>query len=63
VIFIKKAGREVVHKNCISTKARAQAFIGLDMKKLNDEKKVFLKTVVPEWIKAGEEREKGYDNK
>jgi hypothetical protein len=33
------------------------------MKKLNDDKKVFLETVVPEWIKAGEEREKGYDNK
>jgi nitrite reductase (cytochrome c-552) len=47
----------------ISTKDKAQEYIGLNMKKLNDDKKVFLETVVPEWIKAGEEREKGYDNK
>jgi nitrite reductase (cytochrome c-552) len=47
----------------ISAKDKAQEYIGLDMKKLNDDKKVFLETVVPEWIKAGEEREKGYDNK
>jgi nitrite reductase (cytochrome c-552) len=47
----------------ISTKAKAQAYIGLDMKKLNEEKKIFIETVLPEWINAGEEREKGYDNK
>jgi len=47
----------------ISTKARAQAFIGLDMKMLNDEKKVFLENVLPGWIKAGQERENGYDTK
>ncbi len=46
----------------ISTKAKAQAYIGLDMKKLNEEKKIFLETVVPGWVKAGEERETGYDN-
>lgn len=33
----------------ISTKAKAQAFIGLDMDKLNSEKQEFLKTVVPVW--------------
>jgi nitrite reductase (cytochrome c-552) len=47
----------------ISTKAKAQEYIGLDMKKLTAEKEVFLKTVVPEWIKAGREREQGYDKK
>lgn len=53
--------REVDYPD-ISTKARAQEFIGLDMKKLYAEKKVFLETVIPEWIKAGKEREKSYDH-
>jgi nitrite reductase (cytochrome c-552) len=44
----------------ISTKIKAQEFIGLDMKKLNEEKNVFLETVVPEWIKKGRERESTY---
>ncbi len=44
----------------ISTKAKAQEYIGLDMNKLTTEKKVFLDTIVPEWIKNGMEREKGY---
>ena len=33
----------------ISTKAAAQAAIGLDMDKLNTEKARFLETVVPQW--------------
>lgn len=41
----------------ISTKAKAQAFIGLDMEKLNTEKELFLQTVVPEWDKAAEKRQ------
>lgn len=45
----------------ISTKDKAQIYIGLDMKKLNEEKRIFLETVVPEWINTGREREKGYD--
>jgi len=44
----------------ITTKAKAQAFIGLDMKKLNSEKKLFIEQVIPKWIKVGEEREKTY---
>jgi nitrite reductase (cytochrome c-552) len=44
----------------ISTKEKAQAFIGLDMKKLNTEKKIFLETIVPQWDKAGRNREIGY---
>ena len=47
----------------ISTKAKAQEFIGLDMKKLEADKKVFLETIVPEWIKAGEEREMREDKR
>ena len=44
----------------ISTKEKAQAFIGLDMAKLKSEKKIFLETVVPQWDKAGKAREIGY---
>jgi nitrite reductase (cytochrome c-552) len=44
----------------ISTKARAQEYIGLDMKKLYADKKVFIDKVIPEWFKAGTEREKEY---
>jgi nitrite reductase (cytochrome c-552) len=54
--------REVAYPD-ISTKAKAQEFIGLDMKKLIAEKKVFIETVLPEWIRAGKEREKTYDDK
>ena len=41
----------------ISTKAKAQEFIGLDMEKLNAEKELFLETVVPEWFRRAQERE------
>ena len=34
----------------ISTKAKAQSYIGLDMPKLNSQKKKFLDTIVPKWI-------------
>jgi formate-dependent nitrite reductase cytochrome c552 subunit len=47
----------------ISTKAKAQEYIGLDMKKYIEDKKIFLETVLHEWIKAGKEREKAYDKK
>ena len=33
-----------------STKAKAQAAIGLDMQKLNDKKQRFLNEIVPKWI-------------
>ncbi len=45
----------------ISTKAKAQKYIGLDMDKLNSEKQIFLKTLVPEWDKEAKKREKTYD--
>ncbi len=44
----------------ITTKAKVQEFIGLDMEKLEEEKNEFLKRVVPEWDEMAEEREKGY---
>ncbi len=45
----------------ISTKAKAQAFIGLDMATLNQEKEEFMETVVPEWLKKAQEREESWD--
>ncbi len=41
----------------ISTKAKAQAFIGLDMEKLRQEKDQFVKTVLPEWDRKAAERQ------
>jgi len=40
----------------VSTKEKAQQYIGLDMKKLSEDKKLFLETVVPLWDKQAEER-------
>jgi nitrite reductase (cytochrome c-552) len=45
----------------ISTKTKAQQFIGLDMAKLNEEKQDFLKNVVPQWMNAAKEREANYN--
>jgi len=45
----------------ISSKEKAQAFIGLDMEKLNSEKQEFINTVIPEWMKTADMREDGYD--
>ena len=47
----------------ISTKAKAQEFIGMDAEKLKNEKEVFLQTIVPEWVKIAEERENGWSVK
>ncbi len=44
----------------ISTKEKAQIYIGLDVEQLKNEKKKFLDTIVPEWLKLAEQREAGY---
>jgi nitrite reductase (cytochrome c-552) len=41
----------------ISTKAKAQAYIGLNMEKLSADNKVFVDTVIPKWIEDA--RQKG----
>jgi nitrite reductase (cytochrome c-552) len=41
----------------ISDKAKAQQYIGLDMKKLIEDKEVWKKTIVPEWLKKAADRE------
>ena len=45
----------------ISTKAKAQAFIGLDMETLRSEKEEFLSTVVPRWQTIARQREATYE--
>ncbi|RPI65546.1 MAG: ammonia-forming cytochrome c nitrite reductase subunit c552, partial [Ignavibacteriales bacterium] len=42
----------------LSTKEKAQKYIGLDMEKFKQEKKEFLLNVVPEWDKKADERQK-----
>jgi formate-dependent nitrite reductase cytochrome c552 subunit len=41
----------------LSTKEKAQAYIGLDMAKLTQEKEEFLRTVIPQWDKEAAERQ------
>jgi len=41
----------------ISSKAKAQAFIGLDMDKLESEKAEFIKNVIPRWLEEAKLRE------
>ncbi|MBL7959894.1 ammonia-forming cytochrome c nitrite reductase subunit c552, partial [bacterium] len=40
----------------LSSKEKAQAYIGLDLKKLNDEKAKFIKEVIPQWDEKAKER-------
>ena len=44
----------------ISSKAEAQAFIGMDAATLRAEKEQFLQTVIPEWDRQAAEREAAY---
>ncbi|MDW3196793.1 MAG: ammonia-forming cytochrome c nitrite reductase [Cytophagales bacterium] len=41
----------------ITTKAKAQAFAGLDMEKLEKEKAVFKENIIPKWLEEAKERE------
>jgi nitrite reductase (cytochrome c-552) len=44
----------------ISTKEKAQKYLGLDLQKMEADLKVFIQTVIPEWDKSAQERENGY---
>ncbi len=44
----------------ISTKAKAQAYIGLEMEKLKEEKQLFLINILPKWLEAAALREANY---
>ncbi|MGD9928497.1 MAG: ammonia-forming cytochrome c nitrite reductase [Mangrovibacterium sp.] len=56
VLASKGFNQEVPYPD-ISTKAKAQEFIGLDMDALNNEKQEFKQTLLPEWMKKAKERE------
>lgn len=56
-ILTKKNVQLPVQMPDISTKEKAQKFIGLDMEKFISDKTVFLETVVPQWDKASEDRQ------
>ena len=47
----------------ISTKDKAQQFIGLDMEKFNNNRKRFLDEVVPLWLETAKQREQNYNTK
>jgi formate-dependent nitrite reductase cytochrome c552 subunit len=55
--------REEVPYPPISSKEEAQIFIGMNAEELQEEKKLFLKTVVPEWDSEAAEREANYSVK
>jgi len=59
-ILIKHGYEGEVPYPDITTKAKAQALIGLDIKKLNAEKQEFLKNVLPRWDKEAQAREDKY---
>ncbi len=45
----------------ITSKAKAQEYIGLDIEKLEKEKSTFKENLLPEWIKKAEERENNWN--
>jgi nitrite reductase (cytochrome c-552) len=51
---------EAIEYPDISTKAKAQAYLGMDMEKMNEEKETFLNTLVPKWLETAKEREASY---
>lgn len=59
-LFAAMGHNETVPYPDISTKDKAQKFIGLDREKMEEQKDQFLKEVVPEWLKQAEERESEY---
>jgi len=58
ILFALNVNPSTVKMPDISTKAKAQEYIGLDMKKLVDKKERFINEVVPQWIKNAQERGK-----
>ena len=46
----------------VSTKEKAQAYIGLDAEKMKHDKEEFKKTLVPQWLEKAKEREAKMDS-
>ena len=47
----------------ISTKEKAQHYIGLDAEKMKADKEEFKKTLLPKWLEKAKEREATYGTK
>lgn len=60
-LLAEKGVKQPVAIPDISTKAKAQKAIGLDMQKLESEKAHFSETVLPKWDEAAKQREAKYD--
>lgn len=58
ILFALNVNPAVVKMPDIATKAKAQEYIGLDIKTLNEKKTKFINEVIPQWIKNAEERGK-----
>jgi nitrite reductase (cytochrome c-552) len=56
-ILAKRGYTDVIPLPDISTKAKAQKYIGLDMKSAEAAKQEFLKNVVPQWEEAARQRQ------
>jgi len=59
-VMAQKGFNQEVPYPDITTKAKAQQYIGLDMAKLNADKEVFRKTTLVDWINKAKERESKY---
>ena len=46
----------------VSTKAKAQEYIGLDMKKLHNDKDKWIKTTLPTWVEKAKNEGKIVSN-
>lgn len=55
-ILMKYNVKQPVAMPDISSKAKAQEYIGLDMKKIIEDKRKFLETLVPQWQREAEEK-------
>ncbi|GAA3590740.1 ammonia-forming cytochrome c nitrite reductase [Flavivirga amylovorans] len=54
---------EPVEMPDISTKEKAQEYIGLDVEKMKQDKEAFKQNLVPQWLEEAKAREAGYDTK
>ncbi|SQH75497.1 nitrite reductase, formate-dependent, cytochrome [Shewanella benthica] len=59
-LLAKKGVKQPISYPDISTKAKAQAAMGMDMKKMNADKAEFKKTVLPKWDAEAKKREATY---
>jgi nitrite reductase (cytochrome c-552) len=57
IVLVRKGVKYPIALPDISTKEKAQKFIGLDMAKLEKDKENLIKNVLPKWDAAAKERQ------